>query len=159
MFFNEFPFMPTERAPWHDQASVWYTALGVIFLACLYTLAATYFRRREIRTLPARERRAVRSGALTAFWALATFAVLGGVLAFTGIDGLLDRIPTALRVGLAMPLVFVALTIYLIVVTFGVWRQRFWTAGRRVGYSVLTLAAAVLCIFFWQWNLLGWRFG
>jgi hypothetical protein len=58
-----------------------------------------------------------------------------------------------------MPLVFVALSIYLVAVTFGVWRRRFWTVGRRIGYSVMTLAATLLCIFFWQWNLLGWRFG
>jgi hypothetical protein len=153
------PFMPTERAPWYDQALVWLTALGVIFLASLGALASTYYRRREIRTMPPAERRAIRAAALTAFWAIATFAVLGGVLAVTGIDGLLERVPTALRVGLVMPLVFVALTIYLLVITFGAWRHRFWTLGRRIGYSGMALAAILLCAFFWQWNLLGWRFG
>jgi hypothetical protein len=58
-----------------------------------------------------------------------------------------------------MPLVFVVLTIYLIVITLGVWRHRFWTVGRRIGYSVMAVAAILMCIFFWQWNLLGWRFG
>jgi hypothetical protein len=58
-----------------------------------------------------------------------------------------------------MPLVFVVLTIYLIVITLGAWRHRFWTGGRRIGYSVMAVAAILLCIFFWQWNLLGWRFG
>lgn len=159
MFFNMLPFMPTERAPWYDQASVWFTVLAVIFLACLGALASTYYRSRETRIMPAPERRAIWTGALTAFWALATFAVLGGVLAVTGIDGLLDRIPTGLRVGLVMPLVFVALTIYLLAVTLGVWRHRFWTVGRRIGYSLTAFAATLLCIFFWQWNLLGWRFG
>jgi hypothetical protein len=159
MFFNMLPFMPTERAPWYDQASVWFTALGVILLACLGALASTYYRWREIRTLPTPERRAIWTGALTALWAIATFAVLGGVLAVTGIDSLLERIPTGLRVGLVMPLVFVVLTIYLIVITLGVWRHRFWTVGRRIGYSVMAVAAILLCIFFWQWNLLGWRFG
>ena len=159
MFFNMLPFMPTERAPWYDQGSVWFTALGVIFLASLGALASTYYRWREIRTMPAAEKRAVWTAALTAFWAVATFAVLGGVLALTGIDGLLERVPTALRVGLIMPLLFVTLTIYLIVITLSVWRRRFWTVGRRIGYSVMALAATLLCVFFWQWNLLGWRFG
>jgi CubicO group peptidase (beta-lactamase class C family) len=159
MFFNMLPFMPTERAPWYDQASVWITALGAILLACLGALASTYYRWREIRTLPTPERRAIWTGALTALWAIATFAVLGGVLVVTGIDSLLERIPTGLRVGLVMPLVFVVLTIYLIVITLGVWRHRFWTVGRRIGYSVMAVAAILLCIFFWQWNLLGWRFG
>ena len=159
MFFNMLPFMPTERAPWYDQASVWFTALAVIFLACLGAIASTYYRWREIRALPVPEKRAIWAAGFTAFWALATFAVLGGVLAVTGIDSLLERVPTGLRVGLAMPLLFVALTIYLIAVTFGVWRRRFWTFGRRIGYSVMALAATLLCVFFWQWNLLGWRFG
>ena len=159
MFFNMFPFMPTERTPWYEQAAVWYTALGAIFLVCLGTLASTYYRWREIRTMPASERRAIWTGALTAFWAIATFAVLGGILAVTGIDGLLDRITTSLRVGLLMPLVFAALTIYLLLVTLRAWRKRFWTVGRRIGYSVMAIAATLLCIFFWQWNLLGWHFG
>jgi CubicO group peptidase (beta-lactamase class C family) len=159
MFFSAYPFMPTERAPWYDQASVWFAALGVIFLACLGTLASMYYRWREIRIMSAPEKHAIWTGGLTAFWAIATFAVLGGVLAVTGMDGLLERVPTGLRVGLVMPLVFVALSIYLVAVTFGVWRRRFWTVGRRIGYSVMTLAATLLCIFFWQWNLLGWRFG
>ncbi len=159
MFFSEFPFMPTERAPWYDQASVWLAAAAIIFLACLGSLASTYYRAREIRALPAAQKRAIWAAALTAFWAIATFAVLGGVLAVIGIDGLLERIPTVLRVGLIMPLAFVALTIYLIVVTFGVWRHRFWSLGRRTGYSVMALAATLLCVFFWQWNLLGWHFG
>jgi CubicO group peptidase (beta-lactamase class C family) len=159
MFFNMFPFMPTERAPWYDQAAVWFTALGAIFLICLGALASTYYRWREVRIMPIPEKRAIWTGALTAFWAIATFAVLGGVLAVTGVDGLLDRIPTALKAGLIMPLVFVALTLYLITVTFGVWHRRFWTFGRRLGYSLMALASILLCIFFWQWNLLGWRFG
>jgi hypothetical protein len=45
------------------------------------------------------------------------------------------------------------------VITLGVWRHRFWTVGRRIGYSVMAVAAILLCIFFWQWNLLGWHFG
>jgi len=159
MFFSMFPFMPTERAPWYHQASVWFTVLGVIFLVSLGALASTYYRRREIRTMPTMEKRAIGTAALTAFWAIATFAVLGGVLISTGIDGLLDRIPTALRVGLIMPLVFVALTIYLVVITFNAWRRRFWTVGRRIGYSTMALAAILLCVFFWEWNLLGWHFG
>jgi CubicO group peptidase (beta-lactamase class C family) len=159
MFFNMLPFMPTERAPWYDQASGWFSVLALIFLVCLGTLAATYYRWREIRTMAAPERRAIWTGTLTAFWGIATFAVLGGVLAVTGIDGLLERIPTALRVGLIMPLCFVVLTVYLMIVTGGVWHRRFWTLGRRVGYSMMALCATLLCIFFWQWNLLGWHFG
>jgi CubicO group peptidase (beta-lactamase class C family) len=159
MFFNMLPFMPTERAPWYDQSSVWFAVLGVVFLTSLGMLASTYYRWREIRAMAAGERRAVFIGVLTAFWALATFAVLGGVVAATGLDGLLGPVPTGLKVALIMPALFVVLALYLIAITGGVWRRRFWTLGRRIGYSMMALAAALLCVFFWQWNLLGWRFG
>ncbi|MGH8137779.1 MAG: serine hydrolase domain-containing protein [Steroidobacteraceae bacterium] len=159
MFFNILPFMPAERQPWYEQSSVWFTLLGAAALVFLSALAATYYRWREIRVMPIAEKRALWFGAAVAGWALGTVAVIAGVFAATGLDALAQHIPAALSAALIMPLVFVALSVWLIVVTGRVWRSRFWSTGRRIGYTLVLLAALVLCVFFWQWNLLGWHYG
>ncbi len=159
MFFSMFPFMPTERVPLHEQGALWFTLLAAVFLVFLGTLASTYYRWREIRGMPAGQRRALWTGFGVAAWAFATLAALGGVVAAAGLDALVEHIPTSLTVALVMPLIFVALTICLIAVTFRVWRARFWTIGRRVGFSLTAVASVVLCLYLWQWNLLGWHYG
>ena len=54
---------------------------------------------------------------------------------------------------------FVLLTVLLLVALVQAWRGGYWTAGRRVRFTILVLAAVSMCLFFNVWNLLGWRFG
>ena len=58
-----------------------------------------------------------------------------------------------------MPIVFVVLTLLCLAALVQSWRNGFWSTGRRVRFTVLVLAAVAVCLFFNQWNLLGWRFG
>jgi CubicO group peptidase (beta-lactamase class C family) len=159
MFVSTFPFMATERTPWYEQSTLWLAALGAAFLVLLGVLASTYYRWHDIRKMGATEQNAVAAAAFVAGWALATALVLGGALVSTGVDNLVVHIPLSLTLGLAMPLIFVGLTIWLLVMTVLAWRGGFWTVGRRIGYSVTPLAALVLCLFFFEWNLLGWFYG
>jgi CubicO group peptidase (beta-lactamase class C family) len=159
LFLSEFPFMPTERTPWYEQSSTWYALLAAVFLVFLGTLVSTYYRLREIRAMVIPQRRAIWIASGVAGWAWATVLVLGGVVLATGFDNLFERIPSSLSVALVMPLVLVGLSVWLAAVTWQVWRGRFWSASRRIGYSLTALAALVLCLFFWQWNLLGWHYG
>ena len=159
MFFSTLPFMPAERQPWYEQSAFWGTLLGAAGLVFLGTLAATYYRWREIRLMPPQQQRALWIAAAVAGWALASFAVLAGVVAATGLEGLISHIPPALSAALLMPLVLLGLTAWLILVTIRVWRQGLWTTGRRIGYTLTAFAALILCVFFWRWNLLGWHYG
>ncbi|MFL6604920.1 MAG: serine hydrolase [Steroidobacteraceae bacterium] len=159
MFFSILPFMPTERAPLHEQGSFWFPLLAAASLFFLGALASTYYRWREVRAMSATERRAMWIGSGVAAWGFATLAVIGGVVAVTGLDGLFEHIPASLTVALVMPLIFVGLSAWLIVVTWNVWRSRFWTLGRRIGYTLTALGSVIFCLFFWQWNLLGWHYG
>jgi CubicO group peptidase (beta-lactamase class C family) len=159
MFFSSLPFMPTERTPWYAQGPTWYRLLGAVFLIFLATLASTYYRWREIRAMDIAQRRAIRAAATVAGWAWVTTLSLGGVLVATGFDSLFEHIPMSLSIALVTPLVFVALSVWLVVVTVQVWRGRFWSVPRRIGYSLTTLASILLSLFFWQWNLLGWHYG
>jgi hypothetical protein len=74
-------------------------------------------------------------------------------------DTLFSSIPGSLKAALVMPIVFVLLTILLLVALVQSWRNGFWSTGRRVRFTVFVLAAVAVCLFFSQWNLLGWRFG
>lgn len=159
IFLDGYPFMPTERVPWYEESFTWFSALGVVFLVFLGVLASTYYRWREIRAMEPRQQLAIWSAVTVAAWAFATMIVLGSVIAIAGEDTLIGEIPIALTVGLALPVIFAVLTAWQIMVTGRVWLSGFWTLGRRVGYSVTALAALILNLFFWHWNLLGWRYG
>lgn len=152
------PFMGTERVPWDEVPSLWYKLLGISALLFLTTLTTLYYRRKDIRAMPKDHKRAQWLSVVTAAWFFLTFIVLAAVLTSTR-SSLGSQIPTSLKVALVMPLVFVLLTILLIAAAIQVWRRSYWGAGRRVHFTLIMLAAVVVCLFFNQWNLLGWRFG
>ena len=155
---NDFPFMGTEPVPWNEKPSLWYTLLGISALMFLATLLTAFYRRRDIRALPSDEKRAERIETLTAAWFFLTIIVIGAVVAANS-ETIVAHVPTSLRLALAMPVAFVVLTLLLVLATIGVWMRGSWGAGRRVRYTLVALAAVVVCLFFNTWNLLGWRFG
>ncbi|MEP7242737.1 MAG: serine hydrolase domain-containing protein [Gammaproteobacteria bacterium] len=159
MFFDFLPFMPTERVPWYERSGLWYTALGVSFLLFIGQLLRAYFRRADIKASPAPARRAEWVATGVSGWAVLTVAGIGTAVAVAGFDNILYAIPTSVKLALVLPLVFVALTALILYTTVGVWKARLWTTARRVVFSLVALAATVLSIFFWQWNVLGWQFG
>jgi CubicO group peptidase (beta-lactamase class C family) len=159
MFVSILPFMPTERTPWYETKALWFTLLGASVLVFLGALAGTYYRWREIKLMPVAEKRAIWIGAAVAAWAVLTWVVIGVVVAAAGVDQVIETIPASLSAALLMPLAFVVLTVLSVIVTFKVWRDGFWTLGRRAGYTLIAIAAVIFCVFYWQWNLLGWHYG
>jgi CubicO group peptidase (beta-lactamase class C family) len=152
------PFMGTERVPWYEVPSLWYAVLSISALFFLSALTSLYYRRKEIKLMPTAEKRATWISVATAFWCFLTFIVLA-VVATSASATLVSAIPTSFKVALVMPLILVLLTILLIVAAIGVWRGGYWTAGRRIHFTLITISAISVCLFFNQWNLLGWRFG
>jgi len=152
------PFMGTERVPWYEVPSLWYAVLIISTLIFLSAFTSLYFRRREIRMMPTPQKRATWLSVAVAFWFFLTFIVLGVVVASAGAT-LSLAIPASLKAALVMPLILVLLTIFLIISAITVWRRGYWTGGRRVHFTLITIAAIAICLFFNQWNLLGWRFG
>jgi CubicO group peptidase (beta-lactamase class C family) len=152
------PFMGTERVPWYEVPSTWYAVLCISALLFLSALTSLYYRRKEIRLMPTAQKRATWLSAAAAFWCFLTFIALAVVLVSARAT-LGSAIPTSFKVALVMPLVLVLLTILLIVTAVSVWRRGYWSAGRRVHFTLITIAAIAVCLFFNQWNLLGWRFG
>ncbi|MGI8510742.1 MAG: serine hydrolase domain-containing protein [Gemmatimonadaceae bacterium] len=152
------PFMGTERVPWYGMPSLWYTLLGVSALLFITVLTSLFYRRKDIKVMPTDRKRAVWVAVATAACFFLTFLFLGVALA-SNMATLGGQIPTSLRVALVMPIIFVLLTISLIVAAIQMWLGSYWGSGRRIHFTLVTLAAISVCLFFVQWNLLGWRFG
>jgi CubicO group peptidase (beta-lactamase class C family) len=159
MFFDFLPFMPLERAPLLDRASFWYPLLAGAILIFLAALSVFVCRWRRIVAMEKAPRRALALVAVVAAWALAT--VIAGVVTLLLVDELtkLSRIPTSLNLFLLMPIVLVALTAVLSGTVIHCWLRRYGSVSVRLGCTVVTLAALVVCLFAHHWNLLGWRFG
>lgn len=152
------PFLGTERVPWTDKPSMWYMLLGVSTLLFLSVFTTFYYRRKEIKAMPAEQKRTFRLGLGAALWYFLTLIVIGVVIVSNS-STLGGHIPTSLRVALGMPIIFVLVTIALIFAAIQLWRRSYWGAGRRIYFTLITFAAIVVSLFFAHFNLLGWRFG
>lgn len=158
MSVEDLPFMGTERVPWTEAPKLWYTVLGLSALIFLAALTTAFYRRKENRELPREQKRVALLSIVTAAWFFLTFIVIAVVLA-VNFSTLFSHVPGSLKAALVMPIVFVLLTLLLLVALVQTWRDGFWSTGRRVRFTMLVLAAVAVCLFFNQWNLLGWRFG
>jgi CubicO group peptidase (beta-lactamase class C family) len=158
MSVEDLPFMGTERVPASESPKLWYILLALSALIFLSALLTAFYRRKDNRALPADQRRAVLLATITSAWFFLTLLALTLSVALN-FDTLFSHVPGALKAALVMPIVFVLLTILLLVALVQAWRGGYWTAGRRVRFTILVLAAVSMCLFFNVWNLLGWRFG
>ena len=158
MSVEDLPFMGTERVPLSESPKLWYMLLGLSALIFLSALITAYYRRKENSALPREQKRAAMLSTITAAWFFLTFIVITLVLVLN-FDTLFSHVPGSLKAALVLPIVFVLLTILLLAALVQAWREGFWTTGRRVRFTLVVLAAVSVCLFFNQWNLLGWRFG
>jgi CubicO group peptidase (beta-lactamase class C family) len=158
MSIEDLPFMGTERVPFFEVPGLWYTVLGLSALIFLAALITAFYRRKENRDLPRDQKRVAVLSTVTAAWFFLTFIVIGLALALN-FDTLFSHVPGSLKAALVLPIVFVLLTLMLLAALMQSWRDGFWSTGRRVRFTFLVLAAVAVCLFFNQWNLLGWRFG
>lgn len=155
---DEYPFMGTERVPWSESPKMWYWLLCLSTLVFIAVLTTYFYRRRVIKELPLEQKRPIRLALVGSLWFFLTIIVLGVVIA-SSVSDLGGAVPTSLKVALVMPIIFVLLTILLIIAGVRVWRSDYWRLVRRVQYTIVVLSAVAISLFFFTWNLLGWRFG
>ena len=67
-------------------------------------------------------------------------------------------VTTLMRFVFVLAVIAAALAIGLIYFTWRAWRGSYWTAARRIQYTVITVAALGLIVWTHYWNLLGFRF-
>jgi hypothetical protein len=67
-------------------------------------------------------------------------------------------VTVAMLIVFTLALIAAVLTIGLVYFTWRAWRESYWTAARRIQYTIITLAALGLIVWTHYWNLLGFRF-
>ncbi|WP_235441602.1 serine hydrolase [Paenibacillus sp. IHB B 3415] len=159
MLLDMAPEMPLERTPLLDQSKFWLILLGILGFIFITALPGPIFFRRRFKAMTPPEKRAIRLSAGTAGWALLSFAATFIVIMSMDIMQKLSSISPLLSVSLVMPIIMAGLTLAMLVSAILVWKNKYWTAFKRVHYTLVTLSAVVLMIFFYYWNLLGWQFG
>lgn len=150
--------MPLEPAPLMNQSKFWLLLLGISVVLFITVLHGFVYRRREIRAMPKAQKWAVRLSAMTSIWGLLTLGATLLVLNMNLIDRL-SHIPLSLRLYLFMPVILVGLTAAIFIMGVLAWKNQYWTLLKRVHYTFVTVAAVILSLFFYHWNLLGWHFG
>ena len=152
------PTVHTEPVPWNESRGLWFPLLGLALAVFLSVLIGTGYRRRAIRAMPAPARRAQWLAAGAGAWLFLTLLAAGLVIATYRMT-ILERIPLALELVLAMPVVFALLTILIVVAAARAWRGRWWSLGRRLHFTAVALSALAVTWFLVQFNVLGWQFG
>ncbi|PYP39304.1 MAG: hypothetical protein DMD46_00070 [Gemmatimonadetes bacterium] len=89
------------------------------------------------------------------FLILLLFFLFGQVTVSKG--GYLLGVPPLLTTLFALALVSAVLTVGSVVGAILAWWGRFWSTGRRVHYTLVTLAALAFAWELLYWNLLGFR--
>jgi hypothetical protein len=145
----------------HDLASLGWALLSLLSLLSFVVIwPLAYFIRRMCGMLPQR-----RPPAVVAWTALALVIIMGGLsalffagmvaLIFSGdLSTLLVGIPKAAALLFVIPPLLVLLAAAMVLVAIIVWIRGYWSAWRRVYYTVLTLAAVVLLGVLVQWEML-----
>jgi len=159
MILGMVPDMPLERTPLLDQNKFWLIVLGFLGLIFITSLLGLIFSRRKIKAMTPPEKWAIRLSAGTAGWALLSFVTIFMVVMSMDMMQKFSGISLSLSLSLVMPIILVGLTLALLISAILVWKNKYWTAFKRVHYTLVTLSAVAMTLFFYYWNLLGWQFG
>jgi CubicO group peptidase (beta-lactamase class C family) len=159
MILGMVPDMPLERTPLMDHSKFWFTLLGISAFIFITAILGFVFGRRKIKAMSSSEKWAIRLSAVTSAWGLISFVTIFLVVMSMDLMAKLSSISTSLYLSLALPLIFVGLTLALLVSAVLAWKNKYWSVFTRVHYTLVVLSSLVLCLFFYHWNLLGWQFG
>ena len=160
-----FPVIDTfERIHWYE--TVW-VQLGIVgFCAVVFLSAAIIYPVLPlIRRLRGKQFRLKQR--LSQAWILAgSIGILNLVFLIGfpvsmwlyGFWRLVYGVPTVAIAFLCIPLLTTVLTLGLLIFTALAWKHNYWSATKRIHYSLITTAALVFIPFLTYWNLLGFQF-
>jgi CubicO group peptidase (beta-lactamase class C family) len=155
LFFDGTPYNGMERTPWHERPATF--LLAVILCVVTFIVALIKLRPRVLTYDSRVSRWVLRIATGTAMLALLIVSAL--VALIMNADEMFYGVPLALKLVLLLPPVFAVITIALIAATMLSWSRGYWTRSHRFLYTVNCIAAVVLCVLFYQWNVFGWQFG
>jgi cation transport ATPase len=112
------------------------------------------YRRKEFKTMSSGERTAVKMSMATSGLNLSFLILLVSVLSIYG-ESLFSEIPFALYLTMILPNIAVLLAIAMIWCAIKCWQNAYWRLGRRIHFTLVTLATVYMSWFFYYWNMLG----
>jgi hypothetical protein len=160
-FINQFPYFALVKLAWYQSPGFHYTLLAILMILFLSTLGwplaslsrLVCRRKRDIRSAPWFVRGV--AGAISAFYII---FLLGTVMALSDPMEIMFGIPSLLKIVLVLPLISTGLTIVALILTYFVWKNKYWTVCGRVQYALIMMASVVFLWFLNYWKLLGFRF-
>jgi len=158
LFLDILPVTALDRSVWYERQDFWVPMLMLCGLLLVSAVLIPLYRWRELASLPSGPKRAIWLAVASAVWLMVTLVGLIAA-ASAGAVPLAWHIPVAFKAALAMPVVFVILTALMLWASVRLWRRSYLGVAARLHYSLVAAAALVVCIFLYQWNVLGWQFG
>ena len=157
-FSNLDPTSAFEKLAWYESPLLHFPLLGVSYLFLLSELAAAsirFFRRKRNSQVETFQSRWARRLLLASVWLGVLF--IPALIVFQG--GYLYGETLALNLVLALPVLMLLPTVGAMLLAVPVWKNRWWSLGGRIHYSLVALAAVAYLWFLNFWNLLGWKIG
>ncbi len=153
-----FAAIASERIAWYDSARLHATLLGLGMILFIGAIVSAIRQRHADRAGPKRLRWARPMLAVVALLNIAFVA--GFVLSLSsGVNELVFDLPSSLYAVLALPLIALLPTAMSALLATVAWKERAWTTGGRIFYSLATLSAIAFLWVINYWNLLGYRIG
>ena len=149
-----YPFMEASRQPSIESSFFANTLPGISLLLFLTVWLGWMYRRKEFKTMSSGERTAVKMSMGVSGINLIFLILMVSVLSIYE-ETLAADVPTALYLTMILPNIAVLLAIGMVWCTVKCWQNAYWRPGRRIHFTLVTLAAVYMSWFFYYWNMLG----
>lgn len=155
--------MTYSKAPWYATSGI--TILSIIAGLLFFTISFIYWAAAFLMRIIRRKKSPYLKGAKIARYTVTLFGLLflGLVasIAMQGIDPVYGLPKTAFGIFPSwshlvdlFPYGMVILGIVMILFTVFAWRNKYWRITGRIHYTLLTMMAINIILFFWYWNLI-----
>ncbi len=156
------PMYTFEKLEWYETPGFNMGLLLACILAFLSMIGAASIRYVRRRRAPGGETNSAPGGSRVGQWIVLGISladvlfVVGTVL--WGNPAPLFGISMIYKVVLGLGVLAAALTLGALVCAALAWKGKYWNLGRRLHYTLVTVAAVAFVWFLNYWNLLGWRY-
>lgn len=157
LYIDFLPFMAMSRTPTLETAFYKWTLPLISILIFLTVWIGWLYRRKEFQSFDQGESVALKLSMATSGMNLLFVILLIGIFATYQIE-LYLAIPAILKFSLILPLLIIPATLGTAYYAVKTWREGYWRLGRRVHYSLVTLASLFMVFFYSYWNMLGWQY-
>lgn len=157
LYIDFLPFMAMSRAPAFESPLFKMLLPLMSILMFLTVWTGWLYRRKDYKAMPSGERNAIRVSMATSGINVVFILMFVGIFATYQLE-LYESIPSILKISLVLPVLLIPATIGMLYFAVSAWRQDFWRVGRRVHYSLVTVSAVFMLIFYNYWNIIGWQY-